>query len=182
MGKKQSNDKIKEVPDFNNKKNAQLTELNTKMENEIKEYLPQGSEIQQKYMDDIRSIGNIQNVKQCEKIINRLAKDIPKYMTMDEAYPLLKDLLKITEEDRELQDAEIELRKKSHENFKIMVETIYPSLILSKDKRDFLWNLATWKSNLLLTKQMKKYTFVVMILTIIVVITTILSVYISFIK
>ena len=50
----------------------------------------------------------------------------------------------------------------------MMTNVIAPLMTLSRDKWSFLWNLANWKFNAILTKQMKTYTYAVMILTIIV--------------
>ena len=47
---------------------------------------------------------------------------------------------------------------------------------LTKEKWNFLWNLANWKYTTILSSRLEKYTFWVMIFTIIVVIFTIISV------
>ncbi|MCX6662803.1 MAG: hypothetical protein NTZ75_00980 [Euryarchaeota archaeon] len=207
--KKQSQEKIEHALNLYEKENEYRKTLSERMEKENNDYLQQSIDIQRKYKEDLHSIIKIKNVETCEKFINKIANDIPRYITMDETYPLLKELTESTEgehkkineidlEDdnaikallsddqrdrlKKLQDGEKQIKKKSQENFKIMIETIYPSLILSRDKRDFLWNLATWKSNLLLTKQMKNYTYLVMILTGVVVFFTILLVIVSLIN
>jgi len=166
-----------------------------KMKKEIKRFYNEGLKTQQGYRDNIGKIVDIKNLKECERFIVDISKTIPSHIVFSEVQPLMQNMVddlsseakktlessledsiavkkaiskKYRDRALKLENEEKELVKKIEGDFQIMTNLIAPLLTLSRDKWSFLWNLANWKFNAILTKQMKVYTYAVMILTIIV--------------
>jgi hypothetical protein len=177
-----------------------------KIEEDNKKYLQDALKEQEEFQSIVKQIIEIENTKQCEELIKKIAEDIPSDIMFNNLYSIFQEFMKEEEskigELKELDDEKIrnvfteeqsrkaidldkeerQLKEDLKDEFHTMTDMIYPFLSLSKDQWSFLWNLASWKSNLLLTKQMKKYTYWVMILTGIVVIFTIILVIVPFFK
>jgi hypothetical protein len=207
--KNQPNDEIEDALDAWEKENETRRDLHKKMQQDINIYFKQGFDKQKGYKENIDHIINIKNTKQCEELINKIAKDIPAHIIMNMAHPLMQNIVEESKEktkkvkELNLEDDEAvkkvlskeqrdkalkfdkeekQLRGELDSDFEIMTNTIFPLMMFSRDQWSFLWNLASWKSNLLLTKQMKNYTYWVMVLTGVVVFFTIILVIVSFIK
>lgn len=188
------------------KENENLKNFLKKIDEDNSKYLQESLKKQKEYKEIINKIVDLKNTKQCEKIINRITKDIPADIIYPDLLSLSQQLLEkektkelkelnleddsvkaiFSEEQRNkvsiLDREERELRKEINEGFQVATNTIFPFLRLTRDQCSFLWNLASWKSNLLLAKQMRKYTYWVMILTGVVVILTIILVIKTYIK
>ncbi|MCJ7697468.1 MAG: hypothetical protein MUO73_03960 [Thermoplasmata archaeon] len=188
------------------KENEDLKNFLKKIEEDNSKYLQESLKKQEEYKEIINKIVDLENTKQCEKIINRIAKDIPADIIYPDLLSLFQQLLEkekaeelkelnleddsvkavFSEEQRNkasiLDREERKLRKEINEGFQGATNTIFPFLRLTRDQWSFLWNLASWKSNLLLTKQMKRYTFWVFIFTILLAVFTILTFYFTFFK
>lgn len=186
--------------------NEDLKNFLKKIEEDNSKYLQESLKKQEEYKEIINKIVDLENTKQCEKIINRIAKDLPADIIYPNLLSLFQQLLEkekteelkelnleddsvkavFSEEQRNkasiLDGEERKLRKEINEGFQGATNTIFPFLRLTRDQWSFLWNLASWKSNLLLTKQMKRYTFWVFIFTILLAVFTILTFYFTFFK
>lgn len=169
-----------------------------------KKYLQEALKTQDEFHIIVQQIIDIENIYQCEDLIKKIAKDIPSDIMFNNLHSIFQQFLEeadakakeldardnnniedgFTDDQRKkaayLDKEECKLREDLQHEFHTMTDMIYPFMVMSQDQWSYLWNLASWKSNLLLTKQMKKYTYWVMILTGIVVIFTIILVIIPF--
>jgi hypothetical protein len=203
MNQKQFEKKIEKFLNDWEKENKQLKENLEKFKNNMISYFEEGEKTQEEYINNIEKISKIKNVKECENFINEISEDIPSHITVREVQPLMINLIKdMKEQQKKLKEVNLDddesikkvvpkeqgdkaiklekekkqLQKNYQENLEIMAEQIPLILSLSREKWSFLWNLASWKFNAILSKEMRKYSFWVMILTIIVVIFMIISV------
>ena len=194
IDEKQLIEKLEEFLDAWKKENDIRRKLHEKIKKENEGFYNDGIKTQKEYMANIKKIVNIKNIDECEKFINDIAKDIPTHIVLKELHPIMQELTKDMSDKAKLFDSSIadsedvkkaipkkyidralklekeekELVQKIEMDFQMMTNVIAPLMTLSRDKWSFLWNLANWKFNAILTKQMKTYTYAVMILTIIV--------------
>ena len=211
MAKKQKEKKFdidKEINEYE-KYIKMKEEMNKDGKKHIKIYTEQGMVVQKKYIQDIKKLVEMNNVKQCEDFIKEISTDIPKFITMEEMNLYLNELVKSLDDDNKekqkydfrkseyinkklttkqkekifkLEDEENKLDLELKANFQTMTEMIYPLHRLSAEKTNFLWNLTSWKFNALLTKQMNGYTKAIMLLTVLIVILTVVTTVEFFLK
>jgi len=206
---KKLQDEIENILTEWEKNNSTKKGIHNRMLEDMSKYTKEGLDVQKKKFDDnVDRVVKINDMEECEEFINNIAKDISEYISINEAHPIMRDMVidlksetnkfnqeyleqqikkkTLTKEQLEkalkLENEEKQLRELITDDFDIMTERVFPLQILSSEKRSFLWNLTSWKFNILLTKQMKKYTFWVMMLTIFIVVLTIILVILSFLN
>ncbi len=193
-------DNLKQIEKFLDEWEEENNSRRKNLEKSMKDagdYYKEGIKIQKEYRENVSKIIKIKNVRDCEKLIEDISKTIPSHIIMGEALPIMEELtsdvsskmqkkiksdLKKYKETQKLLPKELadrveqlsveekDLLELMDKNMAFLVEGIGPLMMLSRDKWSFLWNLANWKLNTLLAKQMNRYTLAVVVLTVAVVI------------